>query len=395
MNYYDYLHQSRTQSHDRRYHPHGVTERTRCKYRGFGASESRCGESGDEGKCCEYLSFETADAARKWLYENTGIEPFHVTDPKQIFTEFNFSSDMALGFRVMGKPVSVEVYDADCMVFAGMCKDLTDRFGDVVFPRAAFLPYDFLSGPRRIIGSAPPDLREGRDWYITLGDFRKVSESAFGHSKAELPFDVARHELGHSLATWNVFNEYKSLAEDLDAEMRGKWNDYLASDVRENAATHPDESIADLFSMRLSPLYNSGNLPRKVEDFIVGILRQNLVQTEINAMDSKIRTPRAKTNLPYVYRVCLDFPPPPPEDGISWFDKGLWEYVFFDTYMEKLGYALGLLQIPVELKNQLIAASPSREWSSMDIGMIEAMYYGGYDYAEIVDYFKPAKQEQA
>lgn len=105
------------------------------------------------------------------------------------------------------------------------------------------------------------------------------------------------------------------------------------------------------------------------------------------------RKPRSAEGLPYAYKECMDFPPPP-EDGISWFDKGLWEYVFFDTYREKLGYALSLLQIPVELKNQLIAASPSREWSSMDIGMIEAMYYGGYDYAEIVDYFKPEKQSR-
>ena len=35
MTYYDYINQSRRQSHDKRYHPHGVTGRTRCKYRGF------------------------------------------------------------------------------------------------------------------------------------------------------------------------------------------------------------------------------------------------------------------------------------------------------------------------------------------------------------------------
>lgn len=390
MNYYDYLRQSRTQSHDKRYHPHGITERTRCKYRGFGAGDQQRGESGDEGKCHEYPSFETADAARKWLYENTGIEPFHVTDPKQITTEFGFSKFTEAEFTHLGKPVSREVYDADCLVLASVCKDLLDRFDRIGFPPAAFLPYDFWGDIRKYRGVASLDLRTGTDLYLSIGDFQGVSESAFGHSASELPYDVARHELGHNLATMDVVARFVAISKEMRLERTGGIENVLKGKIRREAENDPEEEIADIFSLCLSPLYEKGSLPSVLEDFCEGMLRQDFRSIMKGlTMDEMPRKPRSAEALPYAYKVSLCYRPPAPNGVISWFDRVAWEYVTFKTYAEKMRYAMQKVGIPEELQTIVLESAPDREWDDADFWVVMNFYYGGYEYAEIVSYFAP------
>lgn len=396
MNYYDYLRQSRTQSHDKRYHPHGVTERTRCKYRGFGAVDPHVGESGDDGKNYEYPSFESADAARKWLYETTDIEPFHITYPKQIITEFGFSPLTAAEFTHIGKPVSQEVYDADCLVLASVCKDLLDRYGEISFPPSAFLPYNFWGEKRKYRGLATLDLRRGFELYLSIGDFQGVSESAFGHSASELPFDVARHELGHNLATMDVVARFAEISKEMSSERTGGIENVLRGKIRRESENDPEEEIADIFSLCLSPLYEKGSLPSVLEDFCEGMLRQDFRRIMKGfTMDEKPRKPRSAEALPYAYKISLCYRPPAPKGVISWFDRVAWEYVTFKTYREKMRYAMQKVLIPTELQQKVLDSAPNREWSDFDFWYVLNFYYSGYDYAEIVDYFKPEKQEQA
>lgn len=369
------------EKHNRRYHPHGFTDHTKCKYRGYGQGTSPNGD--EHGNSFNYQSFASPVEARKWLLENTGIEAFHITSPRQIITDFGFSPDLMQTFIVCGDPVSEETYDFDCLVFASVCKDIKTRFGDVIFPPAAFLPYNFFNKIRKR-GYSSLDRRHGYDCFISIGDFTGIEETAFGHSVEAFPFDVARHELGHSMATELAYSRFNGLTEkDWNPEALAKNNMIMPWSVDDL-----EESLADLFSVRIGPLYRQGSLPREIEDFLVSMLYQKENTAGGLTMDEIPRKPRHDDKLPFQYKVGVFPLPPPPNGEIAWLDRETWKYVVFNTHEDMFRYAMGKMAIPVDLQNRLIDECSDRKWSRRDTGIVKTLYYGGWNYDEIVESIK-------
>jgi hypothetical protein len=130
-------------------------------------------------------------------------------------------------------------------------------------------------------------------------------------------------------------------------------------------------------------------LPHELEDFCVQMLRQDFKKIMKGfTMDEKPRKPRSAEELPYAYKISLCNRPKAPKGVISWFDRVAWEYVTFNTHKEKMIYAMQKVNIPDALQKLVLDSDKDREWSDLDFWVVMNFYYGGYDYDEIIDYFK-------
>ena len=183
-------------------------------------------------------------------------------------------------------------------------------------------------------------------------------------------------------------HKFAFIAKGMDASMSSA----IERVIRPESVDDLDESLADLFSVRMGPLYKADLLPREIEDFIVWMLHQKENTIGGMVMDEKPRKPRSAEKLPFLYKVGVFPLPMPPEGVISWFDREKNEYVIFKSYTDKFRYALGKMLIPEDLQNRILEECHGRQWSGWDIGFIKNFYYGGWGYDEIIDYFKDSQE---
>ncbi len=197
--------------HNKRYHRNGFGAHTHCKYR-------KLAESGNE-PISGSLHYETIRAqadfagAKAYLADVHNIECYHTHGGAKLIEKFLFHRANAELFDRCGTPVSEETYEENVRKFYAVVKDIDDRIGRVPFLGLMFLPFQFKGR----IGTSSLDLRIGttHESFISIGNLlnARPPQTVYQHDDERLPYDMIRHEIGHNLATAEVYRAWCAFAD--------------------------------------------------------------------------------------------------------------------------------------------------------------------------------------
>lgn len=394
MNYFEYLfgvnkpekvaEDVNLSLHDKRYHRNGIGEHTHCKYRVLAESRS---EPISNRLHYDMISPQTDFVgAKTYLAEKHNIECYHTHSGAELIENFMFHRANAKVYDTCGTPVSNETYEENVRKFYAVVKDIDDRLGDIPFEGLMFLPFQI----RGTIGASSLDLRIGttHESFISIGDLRNARppKTVYQHDDERLPYDIIRHEIGHNLATDEVYRAWCAFADSKG----NKYNDFISKSVSEYATTVYDEAIAETFSKVTSPDYD-GSLSQELERIVAIMLGYDEGPLKMTTDENPKRKRRAEDVNP-IYFSSFDFVDMD-GDGIQWYDRSKGDYVTFKSYVDKLKFGLKCYKIPEQVVKAL-ASLKERKWSAGDIQKIAMEYYSlGESCEEILKSFASKTEE--
>ena len=406
--------------HMKRYHPHGMTENSTCKYIDQwkqSANEKIENEytnktSLQETNKREALSDASYQEAKEWLWDNLRVETLRAPSVKSL-EDIGFSKvDLTL-FSTEGKPLSQEAHEYATKIFYQVCKDLKMRFPYFTLPMPIFIPWDFTKIGAK--GRASTDRRlsvqdkqiyerlgideksVGRECYLSLGDMKHLNGETpnykGGGGEEEFAKVIARHEIGHNLATkavlekWQeyyswVYDTMRKASSHYDAKMLTAA--YIGKTISPGAIVNQEEAIAELFSRYTSPAYKTGMMPKEIEDIASYMVTQykgkkmdNIITTDSGVKSAKLDThtiPQwAIRSLSYGTPVD-PIPEKPKGMGIGWFDQWDGEWHSFETYEDMLRYVLDAYGFEKKHIDLIVHKIPQVRWTSYVLWEIKGMY---------------------
>lgn len=361
--------------HNRRYHPHGITENTTCKYLADAnlkevksLKEDLLNPNGDK----------QLEEALKWLREEMGVECVHVHAPKEL-AAMDFNPIDLANLMQYGDPVSKGNFKDATTTFYETVKELKQRFPQFGFDDGTlFIPWNFIKSggagssslDRRwrdevieMLEKSGTDIAEfGRpESYITIGGVKGIPYSSvmFHHKGKQYPKDIVRHEIGHNLATKEVQERYISILDKLkckygyrDARKR------IIDTVSYGAVFDEEEGVAEVFSVYTDPEYD-GRMSKELESIAelmisAGEKKQKrggkeMVGTdELKGQENSLNARLKRVaNLYFPFSVICPLYAPEP-DSIAWWDTRNCKYVYFDSEYEAFKYILKWHNIPDE-----------------------------------------------
>lgn len=194
-------------NHFHRYHPHGMTESSTCKYLDnlkLSSNFNSLSSSYDTTKENYYPSLVeglSAVECADWLKSNMRVSCFYcqnADDFKYLGIYDSFGKDK---FLDRGVPVDKDMYDRDVRAMCAVCKDFKKRIPNLSLDLDWFIPWNMHRAP----GVSTIDRRDGVS-YLSIGDvdWHSYKGEAFHHKDSRMIYDVLRHEIGHSLETDEV-----------------------------------------------------------------------------------------------------------------------------------------------------------------------------------------------
>ena len=442
--------------HMKQYHPHGFTENSTCKYlpnlnKVLKKSEEVKTSS---GKSVPYYS-EAFDGisygrAKEWLSDEIGVETVRAESLESLSMIDFAPADYAI-FARDGEPITQEMHERVTKVLYCVCKDLKERFPTFRLAMPLFVPWNFQKVDGG--GASSPDRRRSKEFerlcdelliskndlnarrrecYLSLGTTDTEGwSSPYYHTKENFIFDVMRHEIGHNLATRQVYDEWQALYERVTKKtaihlgapeesksVRDAVKGFIAAKLNPAVVDSPDEIIAEIFSIYTSPDYEEGSLPRQMER-IAGLM---LIQydgksiEEMMTMDSKEK--EKKVDLPEslvkasVYLTNFDpIPLKPKGDKICWWDKAIGKWRTYDSYTAMAKDAFSKFGIDKPFIEEVVSGLQGIEWdtgllyevwglwgerkSAKDIIAKYKNYFSKPKYVREEDSFNPFAEEDA
>ena len=351
--------------HNQRYHPNGLNENTHCKYRSIThLGQTPVSDALHYDRIKEGIELE---GAKQYLWDTNGVECHHIHGGVELMEKFMFHPTNAKVYDTMGTPVSEEVYKENVCKFFAVVKDINTRIGHIPFDSLIFLPFQ-IKGTH---GVSSLDIRVGttHESFMSIGDLSHVmlSDRVFHHDDERLPYDIIRHEIGHNLATDEVYKAWVAYADSLG----DKYKETIAKTVSEYATSAEDEAIAEAFSIVTSPDY-AGTLPKEIEHIVSLMFGVKGLENQMT-MDERPHEGRKPDGINPLYFASFDFIDMDGE-GIQWYDRAKGKYVSFKSYAEKIQYGLECYKIPAALIEALLNI-PDKKWDAGDIQSIAMAYY--------------------
>lgn len=388
--------------HLERYHPDGMKKGGKCKYH-------------DEIKDAELrkqIDKIPYDLAAKRLWEDFGIEVLRAKG-KDDFAEVDFAPVDTLEFFKDGKALeSDEAQEYAAKVLWSVCYDLRKRFPTFDIANPIFVPWDFSN--IRGIGRSSNDrriprifmeacAREGitdsrhtrRECYLSLGDLRDLEGETPNYAEGKGVLQamvIARHEIGHNLATKEALDMFKDFKgemfgeRDVDVSKDEVARAYFQNVISEGAESN-EECMAELFSRYTSPSYKKGSMPEKIENIAKFMLSQYQGKNmdEINNFTIDEKNDGKVEGLPFSERMLRAFGydssiypmgvEMPKEGEIAWWDQHVGEYVKFEDYDKMLRYVLDAYAFEPEHIELISAATKGRVWTPMRLWDMRSEYH--------------------
>lgn len=346
--------------HDKRYHPHGFKEGETCKYR-LDAPDSEIRKHYAElSKGISVSEMENA------LKSKFGATIIFATQAEHLESHHGFNEATASWIRDCMSPMSRDIHNKNIRTLFEVCADIQKRHPNFRLMNPKVISWEVQEHVEEYRAVSELDERNVRRTnFMAFGDY-------YSSQRVQVPrYHIFRHEIGHDLATWEILGMWEKLRDSYSSKTEFK---EMVAAISGYAKTNDEEAIAEAFAIYTAPGYIRGLLPRKLEDIIEEMMKSTPKSKESSAMDSLSHSPRKGVEpIDDVYYMSLDDFKVHPE--ISWHDnkKGV---VKFNTYEEKLRYALRCYKVPEDWIERFIQEFPGRKWDGMDISEIQ------YDYRE-------------
>lgn len=301
------------QKHCDRYHPEGFKEGSSCKY-----LDDVKGNKPQEESTIERIERQEQSIRNKY-----GVfchRPQNDMDLEYLNLP-TYNTKLLKGGRFFS---DVE-YEQSLSRFENVMKDLKERFPSL---RPGFdFVYFYDTTSSGAAGKGTYDRRSGIG-YIFLGlanEIKKFETYNYNHADDRLMNDVIRHEIGHSLSTNHIRQEFEKFVSDDKIESYGR--DRLIVDMAKSVSLSAalflvekdenkrnklkEECIAELFSVYTDPEYDGHNFPLNLGLFVKEMIEnpQTPPQIEVLTMDEK--ESKNKIKRPY-YIKDLEFVDPLP-----------------------------------------------------------------------------------
>lgn len=276
------------QKHCDRYHPEGFKEGSSCKYLDVPQMQPQQKEAatslleqpaaGMPDPYASHIKGKSISDLEAFLRDEVGMESFHATEAKELRRKLFVNPELEYVFREGGQPVTREAYNLAVKVVAATLMDLRKRFGNFRLPNEIFIPWDWsenLGG----IGRAARDNRKDNytEPYLSIGDLSpflegKAMSDSYCPNAALSPYAVARHEIGHCLATDEIFEDFdvkkRTINQELEESERSKksvWGPWFKT---ERIWEDSDEILAEIFQRYTAPDYKQQKrLPIGMEQY--------------------------------------------------------------------------------------------------------------------------------
>lgn len=413
--------------HMKRYHPHGMTENSTCKYidqwKVHGqAKESEPNENANSLNSMPshyspiYESIGVKES-QEYLSDTLSIEIVRA-DTAKVLKDIDFATMDRAEFVEQGEPVDEATYEKAIKILYSVCKDIRDRISsEFRLAHPLFVPWDFAkifaagrsSPDRRITQEFQRVCKENnitdprylrRECYLSLGDVSNLdlSNSPNFHTKEDFRFDIMRHEIGHNLATKAIMQEWMVLKGALGIYIKQRMGvespetiasaiqKVIAKEISIGAARNDEETVAEIFSIYTSPTYKKGTMDTKIENIAKHMLTQysgGKVSMEFTYDEKESARSAKEAYFPFSRRMVRAmsynnslFPlsEAPKDAKISWLDEWDGKWHRFDTYDEMLRYVLDAYGFKEKHIGRIAQGVPNARWNSMTLWDVKKMY---------------------